>query len=492
MKRTILLLVFIYAYYSGLASQNEETVLELSLQDVIELAQKQSPDILNARHAFLSKYWAYVSYKANYLPSLNFSTSPTFDHALNSITQDDGKEKYISQNILKTNATLSIDQNVALTGGELSLYTSLGRNDDFDTGDHIYKSIPIRLSYKQSLFGYNAMKWDKIIEPMRFEEAKKNYVETRELVAYRAVTRFFNLAITQSNLKSARTNYENSKTLYSYAQGRYNIGTISENEMLQLEINMLSDESSLMTYTNLLDDYMEALRSYLRLSDTSVLSLIVDDRISLENVNQFEALQQALENSPDIIYMERIKKESDSNVAYVEGNTGFKADLTLEFGLAGSDKNFKQAYRDFDNEQKITVGISFPILDWGRDRGRIKVAKSSRDLVYAQAEQDRQDFEMNVIKLVKQFNLQPNTLRIAYKQEQTAEKRSEVARNLYMTGKSTILDLNASITEKDDARRNYINAISNYWLMYYSLRMSTLYDFEKDMPITEDYKKLLE
>lgn len=466
--------------------------LELRLQNVIMLAQRQSPDILNARHTFRSKYWAYVSYKANYLPSLNFSSNPNFNHSINAITQPDGTEKYVSQNMLSTNARLSIDQNIALTGGTLSVYTNLSRIDAFDTDTYDYRSTPVQIYYYQSLFGYNSLRWDKAIEPLRFEEAKKNYVETLEYVAYRAVLKFFSLAEAQSNMKSARINYENAKTLYTYAQGRYNIGTISENEMLQLEINMLSAESSLMSYSLALDNYMEDLRSYLRLDDIRPISLLIDDRIRLESVDYMLALQQALENSPDILAIERAKKESDSNVAYVKGTTGFNANLGIQFGLAQTGKNLESVYKNPESVQQISLSISFPILDWGREKGRVEVARSNRDLVYAQAEQNRKDFEMNVTKLVKQFNLQSNALRIAAKQDLTAERRSEVARNAYMTGKSTILDLNASISEKDNARRNYISNISTYWQQYYMLRMYTLYDFEKNIPITEDYKKLLE
>lgn len=494
MKKIIIISAVISnCFLSSYSQINDDEVegTKFTLQEVIELAQKQSPDILNARHTFRSKYWSYVSYKANYLPSLNFSTTPYFNHSINSITLPDGTESYISQNLLRTNATLSIDQNIALTGGTLSVYTNLERMDVLDSKTYNYKSTPVKISYSQSLFGYNSLKWNKMIEPLRYEEAKRNYAEALEYTAYRAVSKFFNLALAQSNMKSARINYDNAKTLYSYAQGRYNIGTISENEMLQLEINMLSAESSLMSYSLSLDDYMEDLRSYLRIKDSGPITLLIDDSISLEKIDQILALEQAFMNSPDILYIERTKRESDSNVAYVKGTTGFRADLAIQFGLAQTGRDLASAYKDPKNEQIVSVSMSFPILDWKREKGKVEVAKSSRDLVYAQAEQDRKDFEMNITKLVKQFNLQSSTLKIASKQDKTAEKRSEVARNTYMTGKSTILDLNNSIEEKDKARRNYINAISNYWQLYYTLRTYTLYDFEKNLPITEDYELLI-
>lgn len=492
MKRFILSAVLIIGGCLHLSSQeNDVETLELTLREVIELAQTQSPDILNARHTFRSQYWSYVSYKANYLPSLNFYSSPYFNHSIAAVTQPDGTIGYRSQNVLVTDATLSIEQNVAFTGGTFSIYTNLNRIDDLNTDKYSYSSTPIQVSYNQSLFGYNSLKWNRKIEPLRFEEAKKDYVEALERVARTAVNRFFSLAMAQITSKSAQMNYENAKQTYEYAQGRYNIGTITESEMLQLEINMLSAETSLMNSTLNLDDYTENLRSFLRLKETSAISLVIDDIIPLTYVNPLIALEQAGLNSPDVIGFERQLLESESNVAYVKAANGINADLNLKFGLGKTDDRLSDAYRDLSNQQNVSLSISIPILDWGRRKGRVELAKSSRDIVYAQIEQDKRDFEANLTKTVKQFNLQPNTLRIAQIQDEKADKRSEVARNYYLAGKSSILDLNSAIQEKDNAKSNYINAIYNYWYLYYSLRMITLYDFGKNIPITEDYKLLI-
>ena len=71
----------------------------------------------------------------------------------------------------------------------------------------------------------------------------------------------------------------------------------------------------------------------------------------------------------------------------------------------------------------------------------------------------------------------------------TAERRFEVARRLYLMGKSTILDLNSAISEKDSARRNRISALRNYWGLYYTLRSITGYDFEKGIKIDYQIKE---
>ena len=473
------------------AQEKEDAVMELTLQQAIDIARRQSPDVMVARHSFRSSYWNYCYYKANYLPSLTFNSTPNFNHSINAITLPDGTAQYIQQNQLTTDATFFIQQNIAFTGGSLFAQTSLHRLDELAENTYSYKSTPLLIGYQQSLFGYNQLKWDKKIEPLRFESAKKSYVEMLELVSVNVTNKFFDLAKAQTNLEIARTNYAHADTLYAFAQGRYNIGTITENEMLQLEINKLNEESSRLSAQLEVDDSMEALRSYLGIKESSSIVVVIDNFIPLESVHSQTALEYALQNSPDILNFRRMKLESESSVANAKASNGLKADLYMQFGLAQVGNEIATAYKNPLNQQYVEVSIRFPILDWGRGKGQVQVAKSRRDMVYTQVDQERNNFEMNIIKLVKQFNLQSNRLNVAIKADNTAERRNEVARKLYLLGKSTILDMNASITEKDVARRNHINTLFNYWSMYYTLRSITLFDFEKNIPLTEDYNSLI-
>jgi outer membrane protein TolC len=469
-----------------------DSVLELNIHGAIEIARRQSPDILVARHRFRSSYWNYTYYKANYLPSLSFSTVPNFNHQINAITMPDGTTQYVQQNQLITDGALSLSQNIPWTGGSLSVSTNLQRLDLYgDTHSNYYKTTPINVSYNQSLFGYNSLKWDRKIEPLRYEEAKRNYVEALEVAAAQTTLKFFNLARAQTNLNIAETNYANADTLYTFAQGRYNIGTITENEMLQLEINRLNEETNMLNAQIEVDDYMQELRYYLGLTDKQQIETLIDNEVPSFVVNLAEAIQLAFENSPDVIYLQRQKIESESNVAYARSLAGFQADLYAQLGLTQTAKTFENAYKNPLNQQYVQLGIRLPILDWGRGKGRVRVARSNRDMVHTQVEQNMTNFELNVTKIVKQFNLQNNKVHVAAKTDHTANRRNDVARRLYILGQSTILDLNAAVSEKDAAKRNYINSLYNYWSLYYTLRSLTLYDFEKNRPLTEDYELLL-
>lgn len=457
----------------------------LTLQESIRIAQEHSPEAQAARHTYRAAYWSYRSFRANYLPSVNLSSSPYLNRQINKVTQPDGTELYLRQNQLITDLNLEINQNIWFTGGSLFLSASAQRMDELEGKTTAYNTQPFTIGYQQSLFGYNSLKWDRRIEPLRFREAKKTYAETLELIASKTSELFFDLATAQANLDIARSNYSSADTLYRYARGRYDIGNITENEMLQLEVNKLNEETNVMKAQIEVEDAMLTFRSFLGIRGDEKLQVIPEDSVAEFEVSLDEALKQAYEHSPEIDSYERKKLESRSQLASARANAGLKADLYLRFGLSQTAERFNDSFRDPLDQQYVSLTLSLPILDWGRGRGKVRVAKSNVELVNTQVGQAVTDFELNVRKMVRQFNLQAYQVRVASKTDQTAWRRYEVARRMYLMGKSTVLDLNAATTEKDTARRNYIAALRNYWTLYYGLRSMTQYDFQRNLPLAE-------
>jgi len=491
MKKYFHILFCLFCSLNIFPQSAQDLALVLTLEKAIDVAGKQSPDALVARHSFRSQYWNYCYFKANYLPSLTFTSTPNFNHSINPITLPDGTSQYVQQNQLMTDANLLLSQNITLTGGTLFFQSGIQRLDMPDDKSYSYKTNAILIGYQQSLLGYNGLKWNRKIEPIRFEEAKKSYVETMELVSANTTLKFFNLAKAQTNLEIAKFNYAQADTLYTFAQGRYNIGTITENEILQLESNRLTEESNMMNARIDVDDCMQDFRAYLGINEAVNITVNVEDSVPQVLVDVNQALELAIANSPELLGMQRRKLESESVVAQTKAATGLKADIYAQFGLTQTGNEFNSAYKNPLNQQYVQIGISFPILDWGRGKGQVRVAQSQRDMVFTQEAQNRSNFEQNVLKIAKQFNLQTGKVLIAAKTDRTAERRNEVARRLYILGKSTILDLNASISEKDAAKRNYISALYNYWALYFTLRSLTLYDFRKGIALTEDYNNLI-
>jgi outer membrane protein TolC len=491
MNKHLICVVFLLITALNLHSQETKS-LTLTINEALDLARRQSPDVIAARHSFHAAYWNYRYFRANYLPSVSFSATPNFDHRINVITMPDGTSQFMQQNQLIIDGSISMSQNISLTGGTIALSTGINRLDLFGSvNSHMYRTSPVSISYQQSLNGYNSLKWDKKIEPLRYEVAKKNYVMTLERVSANVISLFFSLALAQTNLDMAKTNYQSADTLFAFAIGRYRIGRITESEMLQLEVKRLNEETNLLNAQVALEDNMQSFRIYLGIKDTVPIAVNAGTAIPDVRIDPYKALNLAIENNPTILDMKRRELESASNVAYYKANAGIQVDLYATLGLSKTSPELKTAYKDPINQQYAQVGIRVPILDWGRSKGRLKVAESSQRLTEVQLEQERIAFEQDVLRLVRQFNLQTNQIRVAEKTDYTANKRNDVAQRLYVLGRSTILDLNSAITEKDAAKRNYINTLYNFWSYYYNIRRLTLYDFEKNMMLSEDYESLL-
>ena len=329
-------------------------------------------------------------------------------------------------------------------------------------------------------------KWDRRIEPVRYQESKKRYAETLEMVSAKACQHFFTLASAQAELEMARQNFASADTLYQMAKGRYENGTISENEKLQLEINRLNEETNVMDAQVTLREKMQAMRSFLGLEQTQDVRLQIPDEVPAFEVPLQQALDLALANSTDPDSYRRVLKESESRLSQARADAGLKADLYVQFGLSQTGADIGTVYRNPMSQQSVSVTIALPILDWGRGKGRVREAKSQLALTRTQVEQGMRDFCQNVEKLVLQFNMQARKVRVASLTDQRAEKRHLVARKLYIMGRNSILDLNASISEKDSARRNHIATMQTYWSLYYMLRSMTGYDFEHQKELKEE------
>lgn len=473
-----LLLVLLNVSAAGYAGGD---TVRLTMSDVIRMAQESSPQAVQARNTFESAWLNYRSYKAEMLPSLSLSSSPSLNRTTNYVTLPDGSELYARSNSMRNNLSLDLNQNIWFTGGQISLSSNVSRLDQLgDNPTHTYYAQPLQLSISQSLNGYNSFKWNRKTQPIEYRRARKQYAETMELVASQATMVFFNLVSAQTDLEIAKLNFAATDTLYTRGLGRYNIGTITENELLQLELNRLNNETSIMTSQMSYDDAVDQLRNFLNLTSDTQIEVITTDSIPHFSVPLQEAMELAWLNSPDIDEMELNKLSSESNLAYAKSQAGFKANIYLSLGLAQTADELPESFRNLNDEQSIRVSVSIPILDWGRSRGRVKVAQNNLELTNMRIEQNQVAFEKTVTRTVNQFNIQERQVDIAHRAMQTAQHRYEVARHLYVNGNSSILDLNTAITAKDSAYRGYVSAMSRYWQLYYTIRSLTGYDFLND------------
>lgn len=488
MKRYVLVIILVLGVLVAWADE----VRKITLDEAILLARSQSVDAAMALNELKSAYWEYRSYKANLLPEVNFTaTLPSYNKRYSAYQQSDGSYTFVRNNNIGMSGELSITQNIWLTGGTLSLNTSLDflRQVDGNVGNR-YMSVPVALTLNQPIFGVNSMKWNRKIEPLRYAEARARFLSETEEVAMLAVQYFFNLLETREKVNIAKQNLANAEKLYEVAQAKRKMGQISENDLLQIELNTLTARQSLTSNESSMKNAMFQLRSFLDIEENVEIEPLMPEEISLDAVNYDEVRTKAMYSNAHAKNICRRQLEADYAVAKAKGNLR-KVNLFAQIGYTGTNNQLAESYRGLKDNQVVEIGISIPILDWGKRKGQVKVAQSNREVVQSRLKKESIDFYQNLFILVERFNNQREQLKLAQQADEIAERRYNTNVQTFMIGKISTLDLNDSQENKDAARQEHINALFYYWYYYYQLRSITLWDFVNNCSINADFEKIV-
>lgn len=452
----------------------------LSLQQVIEEAKVNSIRSKQVENRYENAYWRNFAYKRQFLPSLIFNgTLPEFSRTIESVIQPDGSALFTNRNLASNRANLSINQIVPQTGGNLFIRSGLDNIQlSGNSNSTTFLTRPIEVGYTQNLFGFNQFKWDRKIEPLFFNEAELAKTEEIEDLSIEAVNRYFDLLTSQLSMQNAEQNKLNNDTIYLIGKGRYDLGKISENELLQLELSTLNAEIAYEQEKVNFELNRQRLATFLGYNANQNIELILDSIIPDFEVNYSEALALATQYNSDLIQQERELIQAEMNVAQVKSQNRFSLDLSTSFGLSQTADNLSDAYASPQNQQFISLGIQAPLIQWGLGKGRIKQAEANAALVQSTIAQQKIDFDQNVYVQVSEFNLNRKQLLVSKRANEVANKRFNVTKARYLIGKILVTDLQIAQQEKDNALISYLNAYRIFWQSYYRIRRVTHYDFE--------------
>ena len=467
--------------------------LRLTLDDCITIARRQSIDATVALGELRSAYWQWRSYKADLLPEVSLSgTLPSWNKRYNSYQQADGSLSFVRNNYLGLDGAVNIKQKLWPTGGTLSVESSLDYlQQSGGVSGNQFMSLPVAVTFSQPLFGVNHQKWDRRIEPLRYREAQARFLTETEQVAMQAISLYFGLLLAGEQVNIARQNLQTAEKLYEVAQAKRRMGTISENDVLQLRLDVLTARSALTNSESTRQARQFALRSFLDVE--ADIDPIMPEDLPLPSLDREgqgvgllyeEVLAHALQNNAMATTMRRRQMEADYAVASARANRQ-SVNLYAQLGYTGTGENMSNAYRNLLSNEVIQVGITVPLLDWGKRKGQRKMAESNRDIIQGQLRQQSQEFRQNIFILTEQFNNQAEQLRIAIEADTIARRRYHTNVETFKIGSISTLELSNAQTAKDQARQNRIQQLFNYWYYYYQLRSIALWDFERNCELIE-------
>ena len=268
------------------------------------------------------------------------------------------------------------------------------------------------------------------------------------------------------------------------------MGQISENDLLQLELNLLNSRTTLTDAESNYKSQMFQTRSFLGIDEGVELEPVLPETIPQAVVEYHDVLEKARSNNSFAKNIRRRQLEADYDVAKAKGNMR-EITLFAQVGYTGTSDNMNGAYDRLKDNQVVEIGFRIPILDWGKRRGQVKVAESNREVVESRLRQETMNFNQDIFILVERFNNQKSLVDIASRADTIALKRYHTNVETFMIGKISTLELNDSQSSKDTSRSNYIMELFLYWYYYYQLRSLTLWDFATGTGIDADIETIV-
>ena len=395
---------------------------------------------------------------------------------------------YREQQMFSANAGLSVSQNFDLLGGTFYLNTELDYMRNFgDSKSTQFSTVPIRIGYQQDLLGYNAFKWDRKIEPLKFEKVKKQFIYNTESVSEEAVNYFFSLAMAQADYKLAEDNVATTDTLYAIGQQRQKIAAISQADLLTLKLDKVNARNTLRNAEISLKRAMSALATYLNLDKNTHIELDLPSRPKFMEVSADRALALAKENNPTYLEQRQNVLEAEQQVDRTRKESMFNASFNASVGFNQVADNLGAAYRNLLQQDLVAFSISIPLVDWGVRKGKYNMARNNLNVVRIAARQEEISLEEDVLMTVSDFNVQQELIASAEEALDLAELAYDQTRRRFIIGKADINSLTLSLNRQQEAQKNYILALQNYWLSYYKIRKLTLHDFESGFSLSERF-----
>ncbi|MDR1518409.1 MAG: TolC family protein [Dysgonamonadaceae bacterium] len=468
-------------------SFGQKKVITLTLEECIGLATDSSLQAFRAKNQYISDYWAYRTYKASRLPSVSMQLTPV-QYNSNITKRYDYQENIDRYRLLQSvssSAGISVFQNFELTGGTFTLSSDLDYMQNF--GENIYKqfsSIPVRLGYSQSMFGFNRFKWEKRIEPLKYEKAKQQYLYSRETISETAVNYFFSLAMAQAEYAMAVENLSSADSLYIAGKERYRISSISQADLLTLQLDLVNAENAMENVITHLQQSAYVFSSFFNLEkDCEIRPLLPEIP---ENIQIFaeEAIARMKANNPNILSYRQQVLESEQEMDRTRKESGFNASLSTSIGFNQTGEHLSDAYTGLLRQSIAGITLSIPLIDWGIRKGRLNMAKNNLDITRLTAKQSEQDLEQEVIATLSEFHKQQRLIDKTKEALKMAIASYTINKQRFVVGKSDLTSLTLSLNRKMEAQRNYLAALSNYWKSYYAIRKLTLHDFFRQRSLT--------
>lgn len=433
-RRTAMVLVaFLVAV--GANAQNDETVLNLTLDQALEIALSENPTIKVAEQQIELKKISKNEAWQNLLPSADFSGTIQYT-VLAATMKLNGMEFKMGQD--NTN-TWNGQVQVSLPLFAPTVYATMNM-----TGTDLQQAVEQSRSSRLSLIN----------------QVKKAY---------------YQLILAQDSYEVLKKGYDNAEQNFNVINSKYGVGKSSEYDKISAEVQMRSLKPNLVSAENAIR--MAKLQLKVLMGIESDVDIVVEGSLSdYENSMYIESL--ADNESYDLSGNSNLRQLGLNEELLNHTLRIQKMNFLPTLALSGSysmqslyNDNFKVGNFTWANSSSLVLSMSVPIFRMGNF-----TKLRSTKLQISQLAENRQYTEKQLNMQIKSYtdNMKSYAEQVAGNRIsiEQAEKGREIASKRYEIGNGTILELNGSEVALTQAQLTYSQSIYNYLAAKADLEMT--------------------
>ncbi len=457
----------------------------LTLDESLQIAETNSPSMkktrlnlvrnqenLNAQNAAL---------KSNFSLSVNpigYSQNRTFNDLIS---------KWNSTKTTESFGLFTVSQPILLTDARLSLANRFGYTDSFSEYTNSTSkgfSNNLSLSLDQPLFTYNRTRLQLKELQLALENSQLNYA-IQLLALERQVTQaFYYVYQQQQSLDIANQAFQNMQKSYEVSKNKVDAGISPREEIFQAELNLATTRSDFenkeVSLENAKDDFklligMSLYEDLFVLPNIAVDTIQVDIAFAIDHglTGRMELRQRAI----DI-------ETSEFDLIQIKGLNEFRGSLGLSVGLFGDNEKLVDVYANPTDNESVSLSLTIPLWDWGERKSRIKASEATIETANITLEEEQNNIILGIRKVYRNLlNLQ-NQIEIAGKSVTNAQLTYDLNLEKYKNGDLTGMDLNIYQNQLSEKQLTYTNSLISYKLELLNLKIQTLYDFERKVPVS--------
>jgi len=457
----------------------------LTLSEAIALAQQRGHQARAARAARESGRYRHRAYRSGLLPQLSLvGTVPSYNKSIIPVLRDDGSTEFVPQQQTDASMTVTLAQKIPVTGGDLFVSSSLARlRVSGPSAYQSWSSTPFSVGLRQDIFRPNTAAWTSQEDAERSELDERAYLEAMEDVALQTADLFFDVYAARVGLDNAVTNAAVNDTLYRLNTGRFEVGKIGENDLLQSELALLRSRTTLESARLEHERATDALRLALDFPPGTPVAVTVTADVPEFEADTARAVAEALKNRAAVTAVALDDIRARRSVAEARFRSGAGATVEASYGFNATAPEATLAYQNLLEARRFTFSVQIPLWQWGAHQEGVHAAQADRERVTnlsaATVAQVAHDARFAALELAQARR----TALLVAKADSVAAKRFEVAYNRYVIGRITIDNLYIAQAEKDQAVLQYVQGLRGYWAAVYRLRRATLFDFAAGQPV---------